>query len=74
MKSSPRGIGLTQNNLNMTSHPAATSSSTGWSPWATPSSYDLDDLTLFLTLADKKGQVFDYDLEALAFFSQIRGA
>ena len=36
------------------------------------SSYDLDDLYgKFLTLADKKGQVFDYDLEALAFFSQI---
>lgn len=36
------------------------------------SSYDLDHLYgKFLTLADKKGQVFDYDLEALAFFSQI---
>lgn len=36
------------------------------------SSYDLDHLyAKFLTLADKKGQVFDYDLEALAFFSQI---
>lgn len=30
--------------------------------------YDLDKLyAAFLKLADKKGQVFDYDLEALAF-------
>lgn len=31
--------------------------------------YDLDKLySAFLKLADKKGQVFDYDLEALAFY------
>ena len=36
-------------------------------------SYNLDELyTSFLKLADKKGQVFDYDLEALLFFSQIQ--
>lgn len=35
------------------------------------SSYNLDDVyERFLKLADKKGQVFDYDLEALMFFSQ----
>jgi len=33
--------------------------------------FDLDDLyDSFLKLADKKGQVFDYDLEALLFFNQ----
>ena len=34
--------------------------------------FDLDDLyESFLELADRKGQVFDYDLEALVFFNQI---
>lgn len=33
-------------------------------------SYNLDDVyARFLKLADRKGQVFDYDLEALLFFS-----
>ena len=36
-------------------------------------SYDLDNVyTRFKELADLKGQVFDYDLEALLFFSQIQ--
>jgi 2-isopropylmalate synthase len=36
------------------------------------SDYDLDALyTSFLELADRKGQVFDYDLEALMFFNQV---
>jgi 2-isopropylmalate synthase len=35
-------------------------------------SYDLDEIySRFLKLADKKGQVFDYDLEALLFFSKL---
>ncbi|MHA2759280.1 2-isopropylmalate synthase [Aeromonas dhakensis] len=69
----PESIGLTQNNLNMTSRSGRhvikhRMESMGYAE----SSYDLDDLyAKFLTLADKKGQVFDYDLEALAFFSQI---
>ena len=34
--------------------------------------FNLDELyAAFLKLADKKGQVFDYDLEALLFFSQL---
>lgn len=34
--------------------------------------FNLDDLyESFLKLADKKGQVFDYDLEALVFFKQM---
>lgn len=36
--------------------------------------YDLDKLyAAFLKLADKKGQVFDYDLEALAFIDMQQG-
>lgn len=36
--------------------------------------YDLDKLySAFLKLADKKGQVFDYDLEALAFIGMQQG-
>ena len=35
------------------------------------SDYDLETVySAFVKLADKKGQVFDYDLEALLFFSQ----
>ena len=35
-------------------------------------SYDLNEIyARFLKLADKKGQVFDYDLEALLFFSTL---
>ncbi|XNM80156.1 hypothetical protein ACLK1U_00410 [Escherichia coli] len=35
------------------------------------SEYNLDNLyDAFLKLADKKGQVFDYDLEALAFIGK----
>ena len=35
------------------------------------SDYNLDHLyDAFLKLADKKGQVFDYDLEALAFINK----
>ena len=38
------------------------------------SDYDLDKLyDAFLKLADKKGQVFDYDLEALAFIDMQKG-
>lgn len=34
--------------------------------------YDLNDIyARFLKLADKKGQVFDYDLEALIFFTKL---
>ena len=34
--------------------------------------YDLNDIyARFLKLADRKGQVFDYDLEALVFFTKL---
>ena len=34
--------------------------------------YDLNDIyARFLKLADRKGQVFDYDLEALLFFTKL---
>ena len=37
----------------------------------TEKDYDLDDIyARFLKLADKKGQVFDYDLESLVFFTK----
>ncbi|VFP81302.1 2-isopropylmalate synthase (plasmid) [Buchnera aphidicola (Cinara kochiana kochiana)] len=37
------------------------------------SDYNLNELYVdFLKLADKKGQIFDYDLEALAFFKKQR--
>ena len=40
----------------------------------TEQDYDLDKLyEAFLKLADKKGQVFDYDLEALAFIDMQQG-
>ncbi|MFX4049089.1 hypothetical protein ACJBY4_11120, partial [Streptococcus suis] len=36
------------------------------------SDYDMDSLyESFLTLADQKGTVYDYDLEAMIYFNQI---
>ncbi|MCE2570846.1 2-isopropylmalate synthase [Motilimonas eburnea] len=69
----PESIGLTQNNLNLTSRSGRhvikhRMEQLGY----TDSDYKLDDLYEdFLKLADKKGQVFDYDLEALVFFNNI---
>ncbi|WP_025821023.1 2-isopropylmalate synthase [Shewanella marina] len=65
----PESIGLNRNNLNMTSRSGRhvikhRMQELGYSE----QDYDMDTLyEQFLTLADKKGQVFDYDLEALAF-------
>ncbi|MEZ7863026.1 MAG: 2-isopropylmalate synthase [Aeromonadaceae bacterium] len=70
----PESIGLNQNTLNMTSRSGRhvikhRMELMGYAE----GSYNLDELyTSFLKLADKKGQVFDYDLEALLFFSQIQ--
>ncbi|WP_039045775.1 2-isopropylmalate synthase [Plesiomonas shigelloides] len=67
----PESIGLNQNQLNLTSRSGRAAvkhrmDAMGYSE----GSYDLDSLyTAFLKLADKKGQVFDYDLEALAFIN-----
>ncbi|ABL98546.1 2-isopropylmalate synthase [Shewanella amazonensis] len=65
----PESIGLNRNNLNMTSRSGRhvikhRMEEMGYGA----GDYDMDTLyAAFLKLADKKGQVFDYDLEALAF-------
>lgn len=65
----PESIGLNRNNLNMTSRSGRhvikhRMEEMGYQP----TDYDMDSLyEQFLKLADKKGQVFDYDLEALVF-------
>lgn len=70
----PESIGLSTNNLNMTSRSGRhvikhRLELMGYHE----GSYDLDQIyESFLKLADKKGQVFDNDLEALLFFSQIQ--
>lgn len=69
----PESIGLSQNKLNLTSRSGRhvikhRMSELGYSD----SDYNLDELyDSFLQLADKKGQVFDYDLEALMFFNNL---
>ncbi len=65
----PESIGLNRNNLNMTSRSGRhvikhRMEDMGYGE----QDYDMDVLyDAFLKLADKKGQVFDYDLEALVF-------
>jgi len=65
----PESIGLNRNNLNMTSRSGRhvikhRMEEMGY----LVTDYDMDSLyDQFLKLADKKGQVFDYDLEALVF-------
>jgi 2-isopropylmalate synthase len=68
----PESVGISKNNLNLTSRSGRhvikhRIHELGYSE----DDYDLDTLyAAFLKLADKKGQVFDYDLEALMFFDQ----
>lgn len=68
----PESVGINKNSLNLTSRSGRhvikhRMDDMGY----TDSDYDLDTLyEAFLKLADKKGQVFDYDLEALVFFNQ----
>ncbi len=68
----PESVGLNKNHLNLTSRSGRhvikhRLHELGYQD----SDYDLDTLYAdFLKLADKKGQVFDYDLEALLFFDQ----
>ena len=72
---SPESIGLNKKQLNLTSRSgrAAVKSHMMEMGYA-DSDYDLDKLyDAFLKLADKKGQVFDYDLEALAFIDMQKG-
>lgn len=68
----PESIGYSQVQLNLTSRSGRAAvkhrmESMGYSE----NDYSLDELYAnFLKLADKKGQVFDYDLEALVFISK----
>ncbi len=67
----PESIGIKENNLHMTARSGrhmikACLDKLGYKE----GTYDLNEIyQRFLSLADKKGQVFDYDLEALLFFS-----
>ena len=69
----PESVGFAQNVLNLTSRSGRhvikhRMEQMGY----TESDYNLDTLyASFLELADKKGQVFDYDLEALLFFNSL---
>lgn len=68
----PESVGINKNVLNLTSRSGRhvikhRLSELGYGP----DEYDLDNIyASFVRLADKKGQVFDYDLEALLFFDQ----
>jgi 2-isopropylmalate synthase len=68
----PESVGLNKNQLNLTSRSGRhvikhRLHELGYNE----TDYDLDEVyASFLRLADKKGQVFDYDLEALLFFNQ----
>lgn len=68
----PESVGINKNVLNLTSRSGRhvikhRLGELGYGP----DEYDLDNIyDSFVRLADKKGQVFDYDLEALLFFDQ----
>ena len=68
----PESVGLNKNQLNLTSRSGRhvikhRLHELGYSD----SDYALDEVyAAFLRLADKKGQVYDYDLEAILFFNQ----
>ncbi|MCU7554856.1 2-isopropylmalate synthase [Alteromonas sp. ASW11-19] len=68
----PESVGINKNNLNLTSRSGRhvikhRLKELGYQP----EEYDLEAVyQAFLTLADKKGQVYDYDLEALLFFDK----
>lgn len=67
----PESIGLNQVQLNLTSRSGRAAVKHRMTEMGyQEGEYNLDELyDAFLKLADKKGQVFDYDLEALAFIS-----
>ncbi|NVK55674.1 MAG: 2-isopropylmalate synthase [Alteromonadaceae bacterium] len=68
----PESVGINKNNLNLTSRSGRhvikhRLQELGYKD----TDYDLEAIyAAFLQLADKKGQVYDYDLEALLFFDQ----
>jgi 2-isopropylmalate synthase len=68
----PSSIGLKEVKLNLTSRSGRAAVKYYMDEMGyTTNDYNIDDLYVaFLKLADKKGQVFDYDLEALAFMNQ----
>ncbi|MDO4429712.1 MAG: 2-isopropylmalate synthase [Lonepinella koalarum] len=72
---SPESIGLKKEKLNLTARSGRAAVKGHMTDMGyTESDYDLDKLyDAFLKLADKKGQVFDYDLEALAFIDMQQG-
>lgn len=69
----PESIGLTHNSLNLTSRSGRhvikhRMEQLGYGE----ADFDLEELyQSFLALADKKGQVFDYDLEALVYLNNL---
>ncbi|MEC6908618.1 2-isopropylmalate synthase [Photobacterium piscicola] len=70
----PNSIGLKNQALNLTSRSGRAAVKSHMDTLGyTEHEYDLDKLYAdFLSLADRKGQVFDYDLEALMHFSNLR--
>ncbi|MEH8025358.1 2-isopropylmalate synthase [Gallibacterium anatis] len=72
---SPESIGLKKEKLNLTARSGRAAVKKHMSDMGYgENDYDLDKLyEAFLKLADKKGQVFDYDLEALAFIDMQQG-
>lgn len=72
---SPESIGLKKEKLNLTARSGRAAVKSHMSEMGyNETDYDLDKLYAnFLKLADKKGQVFDYDLEALAFIDMQKG-
>ncbi|OOF17206.1 2-isopropylmalate synthase [Salinivibrio sp. PR932] len=70
----PESIGLGKKALNLTSRSGRAAVKSHMENLGyTEQDYDLDTLyQSFLQLADRKGQVFDYDLEALMFFNNLK--
>ena len=68
----PDSIGLKDNLINLTSRSGRAAVKHRMAEMGyQEGDYNLDELYAdFLQLADKKGQVFDYDLEALVFMKQ----
>ncbi|WP_075432471.1 2-isopropylmalate synthase [Buchnera aphidicola] len=67
----PTMIGLKKSKLNLTSRSGRAAVNHRMNEMGyQPHDYNIDKLYIdFLKLADKKGQIFDYDLEALAFIN-----
>lgn len=69
----PESVGFKGNNMHMTARSGrhmirSCLQNLGYAD----NDYDLNDIyARFLKLADRKGQVFDYDLEALVFFTKL---